>query len=473
MIFEDLREFVAAADAAGELRTIEEADWDAEMGAITEVVAAKNGPMLLFDRIKDYPPGYRMVTNPFGSLSRTALALNLPAGLTGLEMLDRWRQRSRDFRPVPPRVVTSGPLYQNVLEGKDVDLYRFPSPKWHAADGGQFIGTGNMVITRNRAGDWVNLGPYRMMIVDRDTATINIAQGKHGRFHMEEFHATGEPCPVAVTIGQEPALWAMSSYNVPSGVGEYEYTGWLRERPVDVVASTLTGLPLPATAEVVLEGEIVPTQREMHGEGPFGEWAGYFTGGPDRKVPVMKVRRILFRDDPIVFGIPPMKPPTIWHMAMPLRAAAVWEQLEGSGQTGIRGVWQLVTNSGPLFLVIAIKQQYAGHAKMVGAAAASCRAGAYGGKFVVVVDDDIDITDVDDVLWAMATRASIDNVDVLHNIWTSRSDEALLPEVRYGYPVSSRLIVDACRPYAHRKDWTPVCETPKAFQRQVAEKWGL
>jgi 4-hydroxy-3-polyprenylbenzoate decarboxylase len=187
----------------------------------------------------------------------------------------------------------------------------------------------------------------------------------------------------------------------------------------------------------------------------------------------MQVKRVLFRDDPIEFGVPPLKPPLVWHMAMPFRAAAVWDQLIGSGQTGITGVWQLVTNSGPLFLVIAIKQQFAGHAKMVGAAAAACRAGAYGGKFIVVVDDDIDITDPNDVLWAMATRADIDNVDILHKIWTSRSDEALTPEVRYSHPVSSRLIIDACRSFAHRSTQSAVCQFDRGFKQQIAQKWQL
>jgi UbiD family decarboxylase len=473
VIFQDLREFLTAVEDLGELRRLHGAHWDVEIGAITEVVAERNGPMLLFDDIPDYPSGYRLTTNAFGSFDRTALALNMPLGLSGIEMIDLWRQRVRHFHPVPPRYVESGPILENVVEGKSVDLWQLPAPKWHDTDGGRFIGTGNMVITRNKSGDWVNLGPYRMMVYDRDRATINVVRGKHGRFHMDEFHALGEGCPVAVTLGQEPALWAISSYNVPSGVSEYDFTGWLRDCPVEVVESGMTGLPIPATAEIVLEGEILPTDVEMHGEGPFGEWAGYSTGGPDRPVPVMQVKRVLFRDDPIEFGVPPLKPPLIWHMAMPFRAAAVWDQLIGSGQTGITGVWQLVTNSGPLFLVIAIKQQFAGHAKMVGAAAAACRAGAYGGKFIVVVDDDIDITDPNDVLWAMATRADIDNVDILHKIWTSRSDEALTPEVRYSHPVSSRLIIDACRSFAHRSTQSAVCQFDRGFKQQIAQKWQL
>src|SRR5581483_6621540 len=141
-------------------------------------------------------------------------------------------------------------VLENVIEGSAIDLTKMVSPKWHAEDGGRFIGTGNMVITRGRKDDWVNLGPYRMMICDRDKATVNAVRGKHGRLHIEEFHAFDEPCPVAVTLGQEPALWAVSSYNVPANVGEYEFTGWLRNKPVDVIESSRNGLPLPATAEI-------------------------------------------------------------------------------------------------------------------------------------------------------------------------------------------------------------------------------
>src|SRR5581483_4464454 len=107
MIFEDLREFIDAVDGLGELRRISGAHWDVEIGAITEVVVERDGPMLLFDDIPDYPHGYRLTTNAFGSYDRTALALNMPTGLSGLEMVDRWRRRMREFQPLAPRYVES------------------------------------------------------------------------------------------------------------------------------------------------------------------------------------------------------------------------------------------------------------------------------------------------------------------------------------------------------------------------------
>jgi len=474
MLFNDLREFMACVDGLGELKRIDGAHWDLEIGAITEVLAEQKGPMAVFDRVADYPPGYRITAHPFGTYRRSALALNLPTEIEPIAMLDAWRQRRREFNAVPPRVVESGPIFQNCWEGKEIDLFRFPVPKWHEKDGGRYIGTGDMVITRDPEAGWVNAAPYRMMVHEPDVLSLYIAPGKHGRYHMQKYHARGEPCPVAVSFGQEASMWVSTTYNVPDGVSEYGFAGWLRGEPVEIVESRLTGLPLPATAEIVVEGDILPPDVEMRDEGPFGEWAGYFTGGPGKKALVVKVKRVLFRDDPILFGIPPLKPPLIWDTALPLRAAAVWEQLESSGQEGVTGVWQLVSNSGPLILVVALRQQYAGQVKQVGAAAATCRAGAYGGKWVIVVDDDIDITNAEDVLWAVATRAKVDNLDLLHNVWTSRADEALDPEVKYGgHPVSTRAIIDACKPFPRLKTYTPTNDFSRPYKQEITEKFGL
>jgi UbiD family decarboxylase len=321
---------------------------------------------------------------------------------------------------------------------------------------------------------WLNVGTYRVQAHDRELAGINKSPRRHGRAHMNPYRARGEDAPVMVVCGADPTLLVASAQFLPWQVSEYDFLGWLRGAPVEVVESKLTGLPLPATAELVIEGEILPPEVEMRDEGPFGEWAGYFTGGPGKKALVVKVQRVLFRDDPIQFGIPPMKPPLIWDTALPLRAAAVWEQLEAAGQEGIAGVWQLCSNSGPLILVVALRQQYAGQVKQVGAAAATCRAGASGGKWVIVVDDDIDITNAEDVLWAVATRAKADNIDFLHNIWTSRADEALDPEVKYGgHPVSTRAIIDACKPFPRLKTYTPTNDFSRPYKQEIAEKFGL
>ena len=173
-----------------------------------------------------------------------------------------------------------------------------------------------------------------------------------------------------------------------------------------------TGLPVPATSEIIIEGEIPP--NEVHPEGPFGEWTGYYAGG-ERDMPIIRVHSISYRNNPIVLGCLPGKPPNDnTYFRSPLRAAMIWDELERSGIPGITGVWSHEAGGGRLFNVVSIKQMYPGHSKQVGMAAASCPAGAYANRMVIVVDDDIDPTDTNEVLWALNTRADmIDDVDVM------------------------------------------------------------
>src|SRR5437660_1026992 len=128
MLWTDLREYLAALDKSGELRVVRGANWEEEIGGITELITERQGPALLFDEIPSYPKGYRVASNLFTTTNRTALALGMG---NGENLADRWAAKIRGFRPVPPEYVASGPILENVLIGKDVDLFKFPTPKWH------------------------------------------------------------------------------------------------------------------------------------------------------------------------------------------------------------------------------------------------------------------------------------------------------------------------------------------------------
>ncbi|HLH23076.1 MAG TPA: UbiD family decarboxylase [Chloroflexota bacterium] len=474
MSFDDLRGFIAAAEALGELQRLDGAHWDLEIGALTEIQAERRGPALLFDRIADYPPGYRVLANGFATARRTALALNLPLDLGPVELANCWRTRLKEFHKVPPVEVSAAPVLQNVRRGRDVDLGQFPTPRWHEKDGGRYLATGCAVVVRDPDEGWVNLGTYRGQVQGPDRLSLLIVQGKHARIMLNKYHARGEPCPVAVSLGHDPALFAAATLPVPWGVSEYDFVGWLKGAPVPITRGPYTDLPIPATAEIVLEGEIPPLTEESCDEGPFGEWPGYYAGIHKREqavVPVLRVHTVLHRDAPIILGSPPLKPPRPYAFAFPRTVPLVWDELERAGCTGITGVWQLATYFG-LFLVVRIQQQYAGHAKQVGLAATCVRSAAYAGKWVVVVDDDIDIANPGEVFWAMGTRCNVDNVDVVRGVWTSPADPALPDEVRAtGNPVSSRIIVDACRPYGKPFPAANVFDT--AYKQQIAAKWGI
>ena len=149
MGYKDLRGWLDEVDKKGELKTIEGAHWDREIGAITEMMTDHGSPALLFDKIKGYPEGFRVLSNPFNTCKRTAPVLGIPEDLTGVEMLDAWRKKLKGFKPVPTVEVNDGPVKENVMTGKDVDLYKFPSPIWHEKDVGRYLGTGCVVITKD------------------------------------------------------------------------------------------------------------------------------------------------------------------------------------------------------------------------------------------------------------------------------------------------------------------------------------
>jgi 4-hydroxy-3-polyprenylbenzoate decarboxylase len=476
MQLNDLRGFIEAFDQMGELKRVEGADRDLEIGALTELMAERRGPALLFDKIKDFPAGYRILSNPLSSTKRLALVLGLPQDLKDLDMLNAWRRKLKTFKPVPPIEIEAkdAPVEQNIHIGADVNLLEFPAPKWHELDGGRYLGTGCCVITKDPEEGWVNIGTYRGMVYDKNLVGVKLNKGKHGRIMMEKYHARGEACPIAIAYGQDLSLWFPSAISMKAwGVSEYDFAGWLRGEPVEVFRGQITGLPLPATAEVVIEGEIpLPGKIEPRQEGPFGEWPGYYTDITYGVVPIVEVKAVHHRSDPIILGVPPLKPPARFDFAIPLQAAAIWDELESAGISGIKGVWIGLGMWGPLWLVIAITQQYAGHAKQAAVAAVGCRTGAYGGRFVITVDDDIDITQEEEVIWALATRCDVGGIDILRNIWTTPADLTLSQEKRnMEENVSSRAIIDACKPYSRMKAFPETVRFKSEYREAILKKW--
>src|SRR5439155_3430678 len=175
------------------------------------------------------------------------------------------------------------------------------------------------------------------------------------------------------------------------------------------------GLPIPAQAGIVFEGQLLPMEEANLPEGPFGEFTGYY-GAQSRPAPVMTVTAAYYRHDPILLGSPPMKPPR-FHFGLPFRAATIWNNLDAAGVTDVVGAWQHVSQ---LMTVVALKQRYDGHAKRAALVAA---AHSYMARVVVVVDDDIDPSNLQDVMWAVATRCEpSENVDIIRNAWSSALD---------------------------------------------------
>src|SRR3990172_8355889 len=299
---------------------------------------------------------------------------------------------------------------------------------------------------------WTNLGTYRAMVHDHNHVGLQISPTHHGQLHYQQWAAQGKPMPIAVAVGVDPLLFVIGSTELPPGLSEYDYAGTLRGEPIEGVKGPITGLPIPATAEIVLEGFVDP--QELRPEGPFGEYTGYY-GSHVRPEPVMKVEAVYYRDNPIILGSPPLKPidyAGLYFMET-MRAALLWDALETAGVPDVTGTWLHVTRN--FMVTVSIKQRYPGHAKQAGRIATQCSVTNLAGRFTVVVDDDIDVADIDEVLWAMCTRVDPDrDIEILRESMSGPLDPIIAPE-RKAFPTISRVVIDATRPYEWRGRFPP------------------
>jgi len=470
MAFHDLRDFIEQVRQHSCLRDVHGAERELEIGAITEVAAGMaSPPALLFDRIPGYAPGYRVFTNPLMAPERAAMALGLDPGLHPLQALRGWMKKRQGMQAVPPRLVNSADWLQHRFHAEragELDLMRIPAPRWHRHDGGAYIGSGSIVVMRDPDNGWVNAAIYRVQVHGPARVTIQFDHlGRHGAVIARKYWDAGKACPVAVISGDDPALFVAGFEALPEGMSEFDFAGAIRGQAMDVMPGPITGLPIPAHAEIVFEGELLPMQQESLPEGPFAEFTGYYAAD-QRPGPVMAVKALYHRDDPILLGSPPLKPPR-FHVGLPFRAGGIWANLEAAGISDITGVWQHVSS---LMTVIALRQRYDGHARRAAMIAAG---NAYMGRLVVVVDEDIDPSNMNDVMWAIATRCEpSESVDILRRGWSSALDPRISPQDKAdGVSSNSKMIIDACRPWTWRESFPQPSALSIDEARAVHDKW--
>ena len=261
MSYRDLREWLDQVDAMGELRTVPGCDWNLEIGALAEVAGrGREAPAILFDDIKGYPKGHRVLVGMVESLKRAALTTNLPADITRNEFIAAWRERLNNPKLIPPEYVDESPLYENVFTGKDIDVLSLPVPKWHDEDGGRYIGTAHVVMTQDPEEGWVNMGVYRTMVHEKDRLAVYISPGKHGRIHRQKAFDRNKPLKVAISFGQDPLLFLLGSRQIPWGDQELDYAGGIKGAPVDVIRGEFTGLPIPPAPRSPSRARSCPTR---------------------------------------------------------------------------------------------------------------------------------------------------------------------------------------------------------------------
>ena len=468
----DLRTWLAEIDKLGELTHVRGADWNLELGAISELNVKKDAPpALLFDEIKGYPKGFRVLTCSTSSPARLSSILRLPLQRTHRGLVETLRGKPTHWQAAaarfPAAVVKNGPALEHVE--REVDVLKFPAPLWHELDGGRYIGTGCSVVTRDLDTEWINVGTYRVQVIDRDHVALDMVPGKHGRIHYEKHKAEGKRFPVVIVCGADPLGYLISGIEVPFGMCEYNYIGAIVGEPVAVVNGELTGLPFPAAAEIVLEGFIEPNDERS--EGPFGEFHGYYPG-KEGVAPVVTVQRLYYRSEPILMGSPPAKPPNDYSYSKAvMRSALLHEAIVAAGVPDVRAVWAHEIGGARMFNVVSIKQRYAGHSRQAGHILSQCGVGAYMSRYSVVVDEDIDPANLQEVMWAVATRTDpVVDIDIIERGMGSKNDPMFVA-YRYDAPYSSKAVIDACRPWDHLEGFPIVAEASKELQQKIRAKW--
>ncbi len=469
----DLREWMDRVEALGELKHItKEVDWDEEMGAIAYMVGKQEGgPALLFENVKGYGKAARILFNPFGS-SRRRIAVALDED-PEMPMMDLIRATMKKLdRAIPPREVPAdgAPVNETVITGGDIDLYKYPVPKHWPLDGGRYLGTADSVITRNPDGGNLNLGTYRMMVQGKDEIGLYLSPGKDARLHITKMWEEGKSIDICAVVGVDPLQFLVSSQGFPKNVSEYDYVGGLRGEAVDVTRARFSDLLIPARADVVLE--CVAEPHRLKPEGPFGEFTGYY-GRPEADTPVLKVKAIHERKNPILTAALMADYPSCEQSLFfgVIRSARIWNDLEKMGIPGIKGVYSHPAAAGGFgAVIISMQQMYAGHVSQALSIAAQCPGGAYYTKWIIAVEEDVDPTDMNEVLWAMSTRCNpVEDIDVLRNTWSTWLDPTQNPPEER--PWGSKALINACREHRYLHVFSKRTTVRQELYEKIRSEW--
>lgn len=485
MLHRDFREFLTKLEEAGDLKRIKtEVNWDDELGTVAFEGLVRRSPALVFENIKDYRSthGQKVAVNFIESVNRGKVALGVPVHTPQPEVVQILRQRFR--KPVKPVLVKTGTCKEVVETGRSVNLLEFPVPKIHKLDGGRYLMTWSNVITKDPKSGWVNVGTYRGMVRDEKSLGMLIEPVHHGSVHMRQWREAGHKrMPMAVAIGVDPLCLFCSAISFPSGVGEYDMVGALRESPLELVRCETIDLEVPASAEIILEGELTLDPSDFRPEGPFGEATGHYVSLKDERRPVFHVTCVTHRRDPILttryVGATSPSITTESNAGIaPARTAIIWNQLVDRGVEGLKAIRSFGGGASNI-TVISIKQSYYGQAKQVAATLWGCSGG---GKVTVIVDDDVDISDLNKVMIAVANRVRPgEDVQVLRGFPGGSLDPSNHPDIlekTAGVGTIDRLLIDATWPmdWEARPEWgglkhPPSCLPDEASLEEVRRRW--
>lgn len=408
-----MRAFVDALRDAGELVAVErEVDWNLELGAIARRCYETGAPAALFTHVTG-APGFRAIGAPMGvsrrpgrELARIALALGLPPSATAGELVEAL-VAARNRQPIAPVVVDSGPCKQNVWRGEQVDLTRLPLPVLHAGDGGRYLNTLGVVVTRTPDRRWTSWAVARLMLVDERRASYAVLPFQHTGRVFKEWRSRGEDMPVALAMGVPPIALYAAGMPLPERMDESGYAGAFAGVPIETVRCETVDLEVPADSEIVVEGRVSLDEHAL--EGPFGDYMGYLTPPTAAPMPVYTVDAVSFRDEAVYpfscSGEPADETHTVWGLAT---AAEAVHLLRERGIPVTTGWCPFAAANGWLVVTVpdgwrAVEPDARELCRRVGDHVFSAKLSGTVNT-VVVCEDDVDPSDLRELVWAIDGR---------------------------------------------------------------------
>ncbi|MHB8668074.1 MAG: 4-hydroxy-3-polyprenylbenzoate decarboxylase [Burkholderiales bacterium] len=506
MRYKDLRDFIAQLEQQGELKRVAaEVDPRLEMTEVCDRVLKAGGPALLFERPSGCDgtngrPRIPVLANLFGTPRRVALGmgeesvealrevgkllayLKEPDPPKGLK--DAWDKLPvlKQVLNMAPKVLASAPCQEVVWEGRDADLSRLPIQTCWPGDAGPLI-TWGLTVTRGPEKARQNLGIYRQQVIAPNKVIMRWLAHRGGAldFRDHSLRHPGEPFPVAVALGADPATMLGAVTPVPDSISEYQFAGLLRGAKTELVKCIGSDLQVPASAEIVLEGAIHPDETAREGgvaadapaayqsalEGPFGDHTGYYN--EQERFPVFTIERISMRRDPIYHSTYTGKPPDE-PAILAVALNEVFVPLLQKQYPEITDFYLPPEGCSYRLAVVSMRKQYPGHAKRVMFGIWSFLRQFMYTKFIIVTDDDVDIRDWKEVIWALTTR-----VDPARD--TLLAERTPIDYLDFASPVSglgSKMGIDATNkwPGETSRRWGTPITMDAAVKRRIDALWG-
>ena len=464
-----IRSYLTGLERDGLFKWLQkEVDKDWEIGAVTRLlfsgVSDQDRFGIGFSNIRGYP-GMRVVVGVIGGSKR------ILSRAFGVESDVRARWSEAQTRPIAPKLVAHGPCKENIIKGNDVNVLKLPAPVWSPGkDAGPYLTP--LWITQDPSGESKNVGMYRAQV--KGCNKLGIQWGRpdyqHAAQHLRAWEKTGTPMPAALVMGCEPSIYLAGVAKVPYGVDELALAGAVSGEPIEVVLCETNELKVPASAEIVIEGEFLLGITEP--EGPFGEFTGYMTSSP-RGEPVFKVNCITHRSEPILQAMLSQMPPSEssvcrqvisegavgYHLRQELKMPGIFDvHLPQSGGSAAQ-LWisaKKPHQSYPLQLAMAVWSKF----------------GFYNFKWIIVTDEDVNIRDAFAREWTLAFRVRPESdIHITPVVAAMTLDPSATtdPDLPSRDRTSAKLFIDATKKYAG----FPEIAVPAAqYLEQAAEKWN-